>query len=704
MKSRNKKLVLSLLTAACISCGAIGLSACKTTKPETGDDTRIVEVYNSYVAYAEAKGETPLSYEDWLAGIKGENGKNGTDGQDGKDGATWIVKADAPAATTGKNGDLYLDTQTFNVYIKVNGSWSIIGSLKGANGSNGSNGSDGQAGVGITDIQSEVVSVEGKDYIKFTFILSEGNPIERLVELPASGGMSVEQVYAGLAQVPVGTSVSDAIRQITLSVTYSGNMNGQVSLDDEGVHCDLSAVDFNTVGLYAAQGDFKGVDFTLRVAVIDPEQQGEPSLLGIVCESDVSFYIGMPESELINNLLGTYAQLVYSNGNNDYKQLAELGITEETVAAAIAEAGVNLQTEGEYNVSLACAGEYAGNTVEVKIKVIDMSGNDPGHGDNPGQEAQLVGVLTGTDTKSAFAYNGNAVSAIALYSDGSAQLALSQPAVATYSADDGEPTEPDTIWAEFELDDYENPTTVIIKSGNVKGAIFAVDTTNADVSGQVFTAEFADYEFTEEPYNTFSGVNADGESFTLALYPNGLAEMTVGGNSFNVGAVIGTEEPEDGADTATVYVQVPDVEFFTAEVPADMQGNESINNLAPVVSDPNDNEGFCGVWTAVSAITYKNNGSFELETGWTQVLLTVKSDGTVNGMSIYNGRLDRVRFTYVEENGGLRLTMVYSTGSDPSHYGSVLLTLDSGELTYDYTPNPIYDGDLARGVASFIKK
>ena len=180
--------------------------------------------------------------------------------------------------------------------------------------------------------------------------------------------------------------------------------------------------------------------------------------------------------------------------------------------------------------------------------------------------------------------------------------------------------------------------------------------------------------------------------------------MTVGGNSYNVGAVIGTEQPEDGADTATVYVQVPEVEFFTAEVPADMQGDQSITNLAPVVSDPNDNEGFCGVWTATRATVYYKDGHSEPETGWTQVLLTVKSGGIVNGMSIYNGDVNRVRFTYVEENGGLRLTMVENMEGDPSHYGSVLLTLDSGELTYDYTPNPIYDGDMARGVATFIKK
>lgn len=58
----------------------------------TSQDDQIKQVYYTYVAYAEEKGETPMSYEDWPASIKGDKGDKGdtganvTDGEDGANG------------------------------------------------------------------------------------------------------------------------------------------------------------------------------------------------------------------------------------------------------------------------------------------------------------------------------------------------------------------------------------------------------------------------------------------------------------------------------------------------------------------------------------------------------------------------------------------------------------------------------------------
>jgi len=83
MKTK-KKVLLALLSATCITAGAFGLAACGGGGDES--DADIVNVYNQYVAYAESNGDTPLSYEAWLATIKGQQGEPGTPGAPGAAG------------------------------------------------------------------------------------------------------------------------------------------------------------------------------------------------------------------------------------------------------------------------------------------------------------------------------------------------------------------------------------------------------------------------------------------------------------------------------------------------------------------------------------------------------------------------------------------------------------------------------------------
>ena len=76
-----------LLGTAAMLCAG-GFAACKVTdgKNDGAEKTQIEEVYECYVAYAEKNGETPLSYEDWLASIKGERGEKGDKGDTGAQG------------------------------------------------------------------------------------------------------------------------------------------------------------------------------------------------------------------------------------------------------------------------------------------------------------------------------------------------------------------------------------------------------------------------------------------------------------------------------------------------------------------------------------------------------------------------------------------------------------------------------------------
>ena len=87
---KAKKFLVGLLAFASVSAFALGLTAC--SDDSTGDNTpldeknAIEQVYDSYVEYATAKGQTPLDYEVWLATIKGATGAQGPQGEQGAQG------------------------------------------------------------------------------------------------------------------------------------------------------------------------------------------------------------------------------------------------------------------------------------------------------------------------------------------------------------------------------------------------------------------------------------------------------------------------------------------------------------------------------------------------------------------------------------------------------------------------------------------
>lgn len=87
------------------------------------------------------------TYEEWLESVKGETGPKGDKGDTGEagpkgdkgdtgetgpqgvDGTSFINGEGAPSAETGKNGDTYLDTTTWDVYTKADGTWTYVGNI-----------------------------------------------------------------------------------------------------------------------------------------------------------------------------------------------------------------------------------------------------------------------------------------------------------------------------------------------------------------------------------------------------------------------------------------------------------------------------------------------------------------------------------------------------------------------------------------------
>lgn len=60
----------------------------------------------------------------------------GPQGPAGTNGLGWLFGTNVPNSE-GRDGDLYLKTDNFDVYKKVSGSWQKVGSIKGAQGPKG---------------------------------------------------------------------------------------------------------------------------------------------------------------------------------------------------------------------------------------------------------------------------------------------------------------------------------------------------------------------------------------------------------------------------------------------------------------------------------------------------------------------------------------------------------------------------------------
>ena len=123
---------------------------------------------------------------------KGEKGDKGDEGAPGKDGTSCFNGRGEPNVSLGNDGDSYIDTDTWNFYVKVEGVWIKKGNIKGDNGSTpdiniGENGNWFIDGVD-TDVSSKgedgkfIEKIEYKSSFEnvdiYTITFSDGSTID----------------------------------------------------------------------------------------------------------------------------------------------------------------------------------------------------------------------------------------------------------------------------------------------------------------------------------------------------------------------------------------------------------------------------------------------------------------------------------------------------------------------------------------------
>ena len=93
-------------------------------------------VGGSYAAYEEGYAEGLISTnpprgpqgDQGVAGPTGATGIDGADGAAGSNGTSTLTGNGAPGAGLGSDGDVYIDADQGDIYLKITGSWSLQGS------------------------------------------------------------------------------------------------------------------------------------------------------------------------------------------------------------------------------------------------------------------------------------------------------------------------------------------------------------------------------------------------------------------------------------------------------------------------------------------------------------------------------------------------------------------------------------------------
>ena len=109
-----------------LSLFVVALTGCNTSTPQNNDPTNDI-----YDIYKNEGGE--LSYEEWLKSIKGADGSS-------------ILYGDSDPTTQGNNGDVYINSSTWDIFVKNGGNWVKIGNIMGQEGPKGDKGEPGNDG------------------------------------------------------------------------------------------------------------------------------------------------------------------------------------------------------------------------------------------------------------------------------------------------------------------------------------------------------------------------------------------------------------------------------------------------------------------------------------------------------------------------------------------------------------------------------
>ena len=126
------------------------------TGPQGQQGIQGVQGSQGYQGVQGPKGDTGTTGPK---GDTGTQGPQGLSGVNGINGTRWLNGTSTPSNNIGVNGDMYLDTETSNIYNKISGAWLLVGNIKGIQGEVGPIGPYPVEAVTLTILMSSLAIV-----------------------------------------------------------------------------------------------------------------------------------------------------------------------------------------------------------------------------------------------------------------------------------------------------------------------------------------------------------------------------------------------------------------------------------------------------------------------------------------------------------------------------------------------------------------
>lgn len=228
MKRTNSLFLLPFLifSLALAGCGDISISNSEPGILET--DAR----YQIYIK-AQAAGYEG-TYEEWLASIKGANGTSTLNG------------ISDPTSDIGIDGDTYINTTTWDFFVKSGGNWVNAGNIMGPKGDKGDTGEQGSAGEDGTDGKdgTSIVSITktGSDENVDSYLItySDGTSSTFVVTNGVDGEQGIQGIPGQNGHTPVITISEDGywvIDGIQTDFKAQGEKGDQGEQGADGTSC-----------------------------------------------------------------------------------------------------------------------------------------------------------------------------------------------------------------------------------------------------------------------------------------------------------------------------------------------------------------------------------------------------------------------------------------------------------------------------------
>lgn len=159
--------------------------------------------------------------EEGGQGAKGDKGDPGDDGAPGEDGAIWLQGSGAPDAGDGNEGDLYLDTDTGDVYQKGASGWELIANIKGEDGDLECKGNTAPVIDSIDYIPTTCFKVGTSQ--KFTIHATDADDDSLTYTFHPSSYVEVSEVTGDPASRNIGATATGGPYYVTVSVSDGCN-------------------------------------------------------------------------------------------------------------------------------------------------------------------------------------------------------------------------------------------------------------------------------------------------------------------------------------------------------------------------------------------------------------------------------------------------------------------------------------------------